>query len=138
ISAAAPSLFTANSNGRGLASAIVFRSKANGAQSYEAVSRFDSAQNAFVPVPIDFGEETDKLFLLLYGTGIQGRSALSAVTVLVGGETATVSYAGPQGDFVGLDQINVELPRSLKGKGEVTINCLIDGRLANAVTVTFK
>lgn len=138
ISAAAPSLFTANSNGRGLASAIVFRSKANGVQSYEAVSRFDSAQNAFVPVPIDFGEETDKLFLLLYGTGIQGRSALSAVTVLVGGETATVSYAGPQGDFVGLDQVNIELPRSLKGKGEVTINCLIDGRLANAVTVTFK
>lgn len=138
ISAAAPSLFTANSNGRGLASALVFRTKANGTQSYEAISRFDSAQNAFVPVPIDFGEESDKLFLLLYGTGIQGRSALSAVTVLVGGETAPVSYAGPQGDFVGLDQINVELPRSLKGKGELTINCLIDGRLANAVTVTFK
>lgn len=138
LSAAAPSLFTANSNGRGLASAIVFRSKANGAQTYEAISRFDLAQNAFVPVPIDFGEETDKLFLLLYGTGIQGRSALSAVTVLVGGETVPVSYAGPQGDFAGLDQINVELPRSLKGKGEVTINCLIDGRLANAVTVTFK
>lgn len=138
ISAVAPSIFTANSNGRGLAAAIVYRVKANGAQSYEAISRFDSVQNAFVPVPIDFGDETDKVFLLLYGTGISGRSALSAVTVLIGGETGVVSYAGPQGDYVGLDQINVELPRSLKGKGEQTINVIIDLRAANAVTATFR
>lgn len=138
ISAVAPSIFTANSSGRGLAAAVLFRVKANGAQSYEAISRFDSVQNAFVPVPIDFGDETDKLFLLVYGTGISGRTALSAVTVLVNGESAPVSFAGPQGDFVGLDQVNVELPRTLKGKGEVTINLIVDLRVANPVTVSFK
>jgi uncharacterized protein (TIGR03437 family) len=63
---------------------------------------------------------------------------LNAVTVVVGGENATVSYAGPQGDFAGLDQINAELSRNLIGKGEVTINLTVDGRTANPVTVTFK
>ncbi|MBS1786429.1 MAG: NF038122 family metalloprotease [Acidobacteria bacterium] len=138
IGSVAPGLFTANANGRGLAAAVLLRIKANGTQSYEAISRFDSVQNAFVPVPIDFGDDTDKLFLLLYGTGISGRSDLSAVTVLIGAETAAVSYAGPQGDYIGLDQVNVELPRSLKGKGEQTITMIVDLRVANAVTASFK
>ncbi|MFN0109511.1 MAG: NF038122 family metalloprotease [Blastocatellia bacterium] len=134
----APAIFTANSNGRGLAAAVLLRVKANGAQSYEPISRFDSVQNAFVPAPIDFGDETDKLFLLIYGSGIRGRSSLAGVTLLIGGDMAPVSYAGPQGDFVGLDQVNVELPRSLKGKGEQTLTLIADLRVANAVTVTFK
>jgi uncharacterized protein (TIGR03437 family) len=89
-------------------------------------------------VPIDFGAETDRIFLLLYGSGVRGRSALTAVSVQAGGTDAPVSYAGPQNDFAGLDQINVELPRSLKGRGEVTVNLTVDNRTANAVTVTIK
>jgi uncharacterized protein (TIGR03437 family) len=134
----APALFTANSSGRGLAAAVVLRVKADGTQVFEPLSRFDSTQNAFVPVPIDFGADTDRIFLLLYGSGIRGRSALTAVSVQAGGTDAPVSYAGPQNDFVGLDQVNTELPRSLKGRGEITINLTVDGRPANAVTVTIK
>jgi len=138
IAAVSPALFTTNSSGTGLAAAVLLRVKADGSQSFEAISRFDSTTNSVVPVPIDFGAATDRLFLLLYGSGIGGRSSLNAVTVVVGGENATVSYAGTQGDFAGLDQINAELSRNLIGKGEVTINLTVDGRTANAVTVTFK
>lgn len=138
ISTIAPSLFSSNASGKGLAAAVLLRRKADGTDSFEPVVRFDTATSTFVPVPIDFGAATDRLFLLLYGSGIRGRSALSAVSVRVGGTDASVSYAGPQNDFAGLDQINAELSRSLIGRGEVTINCTVDGQAANALTVTIK
>jgi hypothetical protein len=138
ITSVAPALFTTNSSGTGLAAAVLLRVKADGSQVFEPISQLDSTTNTIVPVPIDFGAATDRLFLLLYGSGIGGRSSLNAVTVVVGGENATVSFAGPQGDFAGLDQINAELPRTLIGKGSVTVNLTVDNRAANPVMVTFK
>lgn len=138
ISAVAPSLFAANSTGNGLAAAVLLRVKADNTQIFEPVSRLDSTTNTFVPVPIDFGAATDRLFILLFGTGISGRSSLGAVSLQVGGENAPVSFAGVQGDFAGLDQINAELSRNLIGKGSVNVNLTIDGRTANVVTLTFK
>jgi uncharacterized protein (TIGR03437 family) len=121
-----------------LAAAVVLRVKADNSQTFEPLTRFDSGQNKYVPVPIDFGAATDRIFLLLFGTGVRGRTALTAVSVTVGGTNAPVSYAGLQSDFAGLDQINAELPRSLIGRGEVNVNCTVDGRTANVVTVTIK
>ncbi len=138
ITSVAPALFTTNSSGTGLAAAVLLRVKADGSQVFEPISQLDSTTNTIVPVPIDFGAATDRLFLLLYGSGIGGRSSLNDVTVVVGGENATVSFAGPQGDFAGLDQINAELPRTLIGKGSVTVNLTVDNRTANPVMVTFK
>src|SRR4030095_778036 len=135
IAAAAPGLFAANANGQGVAAATVLRVKADGAQSFEPVATFDSARNQFVSVPIDLGPElgtaSDQLFLLLFGTGVRFRSTQSAVTCTIGGANAEVLYAGAQGGFVGLDQLNVRLPRSLKGRGEVDIVLLVDGKAAN-------
>jgi uncharacterized protein (TIGR03437 family) len=133
IAPVAPGLFSANASGQGVAAAVVLRVKADGTQSYEPVAQFDTAQNRFVSVPIDFGPETDQLFLLLFGTGIQGRSAMSAVTVTIGGTNSQALFAGPQGGYVGLDQVNLSLPRSLIGRGEVDIALTIDGQPANIV-----
>ena len=133
-----PGIFTTNASGTGLASAVALRVKADGSQSFEPVSVFDPAQNRVVARPIDLGAETDRVFLLLFGTGWRGRTALSAFKAKIGGVDAPVSFAGAQGDFAGLDQMNVELPASLRGRGEVTINCTVDGKAANAVTVTIK
>ncbi|MFN8003406.1 MAG: NF038122 family metalloprotease [Acidobacteriota bacterium] len=137
IAAVAPSLFAANSSGKDAAAAVLLRVRGT-TQTFEPVTRFDAAQNKFVPVPIDFGPETDRLFLLLFGSGIRGRSAQTAVVVKLGDIETPVQFAGPQGDLVGLDQINLELPRTLKGKGEVIINLTVDGRAANRVTVAFQ
>jgi hypothetical protein len=41
----------------------------------------------------------------------------------------------PQGQYPGLDQVNVRLPRSLAGRGEVNIALTVDGKAANTVTV---
>ncbi len=138
IAPVAPGLFTANASGLGIAAATALRFKADGSASYEPVSRFDSGQGKVVAVPIDLGAESDQVFLLLFGTGCKQRSSLAGVTVEVGGTPVETSYVGPQGDFVGLDQLNVRLPRSFAGRGDVQIRVVIDGKPANLVTVNIK
>ena len=45
----------------------------------------------------------------------------------------------PQGQFVGLDQINIgPLPRSLAGRGEVNVVLTADAKQANPVTVNIQ
>ncbi|MBI3427118.1 MAG: SBBP repeat-containing protein [Acidobacteria bacterium] len=138
IEAAAPALFTATASGQGLAAAVSLRIKADGTQIYERVAEFDVAQQRFVPVPIDLGAATDQTFLLLFGTGLRGRSNLAAVQVRIGGLTVQPQSVGPQGDLVGLDQINLPLPRSLAGSGSVTIELTVDGLIANPVMVSIR
>ncbi len=139
ISPAAPSLFTANANGQGVAAGVALRVKADGAQVYEAIARFDPVQNRFVPEPIDLGDANEQVFLVLYGSGIRNRSALSAVTATVGGLTPPVLFAGAVEGLFGLDQVNVgPLSRSLMGRGEVDVALIVDGRRANLARVSFK
>ncbi|MBI1760370.1 MAG: hypothetical protein HYR56_02945, partial [Acidobacteria bacterium] len=138
IAAVAPGLFAANANGQGVAAAVALRIKANGAQSFETIARFDTATQRFVSTPIDLGPAGEQVFLLLFGTGLRGRSALTATTALIGGVNAEVSFAGAQGDLVGLDQVNVAVPRTLIGRGEVDIVLTVDGKATNVVRVNIK
>ena len=137
ISTVAPALFSADASGRGLAAAQALRVKANSAQSYEPVGRYDAQQGKFVPVPIDLGPATDQVFLILYGTGFRNRGNLSQVTATIGGVNAEVSFAGAQGGFAGLDQLNLRIPRTLPG-GEFDIVVTVDGKPSNAVRLMLK
>jgi len=84
------------------------------------------------------GPETDQVFLVPFGTGFRFRSSLSAVTVKIGGADVEVLYAGEAPGFIGLDQLNVRLSRSLIGRGEVDVALTVDGRTANVVRVNVK
>ena len=138
VNAVEPGLFAANSDGRGPAAAVVQRVRADNSQSIEAVARFDSVTNQAVTVPIALGAETDRVFLVLFGTGIRNRSSVANVKVLVGGVAATVTDALAQPEYAGLDQVNVLLPRSLAGRGEVDVTLMVDGRAANQVRVQIQ
>lgn len=138
ISSVAPGLFTANASGLGVPAATLLRVKASGEQIYEPVAVFDQNQNQFVPRPIDFGPQSDQLFLILFGTGFRYRSALSAATATIGGTNVEVVFVGAQGDFAGLDQANIRLPRNLAGRAIADIILTIDGKPANPVTINFK
>jgi uncharacterized protein (TIGR03437 family) len=138
IGAVAPGLFSANADGRGVAAAVVLRVRAGGGQSFEPATRFDSATNRVVAVPIDLGAAGDQVFLLLFGTGLRQRSSLAAVTARVGGTAAPVSFAGAQGSLVGLDQVNLLLPRTLIGRGAVDVVLTVDGKTANTVGVSIR
>jgi len=138
ITSVAPGLFTANASGQGLAAALALRIKADGSQSFEPVARFDQTQNKFVAVPIDLGPESDQVFLILFGTGIRLRSSLSAVSAKLGGVDAQATFAGALDGFVGLDQVNARIPRSLIGRGEVDILMTVDGQAANTARVSIR
>ena len=88
--------------------------------------------------PLDLGNPTDRLILTLYGTGFKGFSGLQNVSATIGTAMAQVLYVGPQGQFAGLDQVNLVVPRSLAGSGEVPIILTIDGQTANVVTINVK
>lgn len=138
IANVAPSLFTANSTGQGAAAAVALRIRANGDQVVEPVSEWNASLTRFVTRPIDTGAEGEQVYLLLFGTGIRLRGSLSGVTVNIGGLGAQVDYAGQQGDFVGLDQINVLMPKALAGRGEVDLVLSVDGKPANTVRINVR
>jgi uncharacterized protein (TIGR03437 family) len=138
IASLAPGLFSANASGQGVAAGVVLRVKSDGAQIYEPIAEFNQAQNRFVAKPIDLGPATDLVYLILYGTGFRNRSALTAVACRIGGVDANVLFAGAAPGFVGLDQGNVLLPRSLAGRGEVDVALTADGKAANTVRIAVK
>ena len=138
VATVAPSLFTANASGRDAAAGFALRVTASGAQINEPIQRFDPTQSKFVPVPIDVGVPGNQVFLVLFGTGIRFRSALSSVTATIGGMPVSVQYAGPQGNFVGLDQINILLPGSLAARGEADLVLTVDGKASNTVRINIK
>jgi uncharacterized protein (TIGR03437 family) len=136
ISSVGPGLFSANGTGKGVAAAFAVRALADGTQ--VPVPVFQCGSNGCVAVPMDLGAPTDILVVELYGSGIRGRSSLTNVAAQIGGVPATVAYAGPQPQFNGLDQVNVNVPRSLAGAGEVPVILTVDGVTANVVIVNVK
>jgi uncharacterized protein (TIGR03437 family) len=138
IAAVAPGLFGANANGQGVAAAYAVRVKPGNVQSNEPIARFDPAQGIFVAVPLDLGPESESVVLVLYGTGLRHRSSITAVSVKIGGVESPVGFADAAPDFVGLDQVNVLLPRSLIGRGEVEVVLSVDGQAANPVRVSIR
>ncbi len=123
----APGLFSANSNGVGVPAAVLLRVSPGGVQTYIPLFRFSEIERKYVPIPIDLA--TDKVFLVLFGTGIRNNPALEDVKVFLGNVSVPVYYAGSQGlpsterEFLGLDQVNVLLPTNLpSGQYVVSMN----------------
>lgn len=83
--------------------------------------------------PIDL-DAASSVFLELFGTGIRGRSSLANVSATIGGTSVVLMFAGAQGQFPGLDQVNPTL-LTLQGKGETDVVLTVDGQVANRVRV---
>jgi len=133
VTAVAPGLFTANSQGTGVAAAIAIR-RIIATQTDTEVPVFHCDANACASDPIDL-DAASNVFLELFGTGIRGRTSLAKVSATIGGTTVEVLFAGPQGQFPGLDQVNLMLPLTLKVKGETDVVLTVDGQVANKVRV---
>ncbi|MBL8208661.1 MAG: hypothetical protein JNM09_30800 [Blastocatellia bacterium] len=138
IETVAPALFTASQDGKGPPAAYAIRVKANGEQMREPVFTFDPSTGKPLPTPIDLGPPDEVIVLELYGTGIRGRSSQTAVSALIGGIAGEVQYASAQPGYVGLDQVNIRVPRSLIGQGEVDLVLTVEGKAANPVRLHFK
>lgn len=126
-----PNIFQFNSEG--LAAAQILRVR-NGQQSYEPIHQI--VDGVVTALPIDLGPASDEVYLILYGSGL-GRTN-PAVSAKIGGADSVVAYAGAQGTFTGLDQFNLLLPRTLVGRGKVTVVITADGRASNQVNLSIK
>jgi len=73
---------------------------------------------------------------LVAGAAVRVKPA--GVKVTIGGEEAEVTFSGMQGQFEGLDQVNIKLPRGLKGRGKVMIQLTVDLVKAAPVSVTVQ
>ena len=116
-----PNVFLADASARAAGAALRLR---NGQQIAESLAQ-----------PIDLGPAGDAVYLILYGSGLGNGKAATAT---IGGVAADVAYAGPQGEYAGLDQFNVLVPRSLAGRGRVEVVIMAEGRKANAVAIEVK
>ncbi len=127
VSEVAPALFTANTDGQGVPAAVALLVKTNGDQMYEPVFQPDPVSGRFITRPLDLGPEGERVFLILFLSGIRSaadhngdKNRNETIRLVIGGEEATPSFAGAHPDFVGLDQVNAEIPRSLIGRGRVS------------------
>jgi len=127
----APGLFTFNS--AGLAAGNVLR-VSGGNQTTEDL--FTMSGNGVITArPINLGPATDQIFLILYGTGFRN-AGTAGTRMTVNGIDAQVSYAGAQGAFAGLDQVNVLLPRNLSGTANLVLKT--GSQTANTVNVVIQ
>jgi uncharacterized protein (TIGR03437 family) len=131
IVSTAPGLFTENTSG--LAAAYAIRVDTQGNQSFEAV--FTSSNGVVTPTPISLGAPSDQVYLILFGTGFDSSGNTS---VTVGGQSAPIVFADPQGSTPGLDQVNILLPHALAGSGTVPVVFTACGIAANTVHVVIQ
>jgi uncharacterized protein (TIGR03437 family) len=137
VSTIAPALFSANGSGFGVAAATAVRTQAGNPGMQTPLAVVQCGSSGCTSIPIDTGVDTP-VYLSLYGTGIRKLSSMAAVTCTINGISVPVLYAGPQGQFAGLDQVNVPLTLNLRGSGESNVVLTVDGHTANAVTINVQ
>jgi uncharacterized protein (TIGR03437 family) len=122
VAPAVPALFSLNNSGSGPASALHASGVVVGATN-----------------PATAGE-----YISLYATGLGGTTASSGLDVAVltpqvtvGGAPAMVTFAGRAPGFVGLDQINIQIPAGITGAA-VPVVASSGGRTSNTVTLAIQ
>jgi uncharacterized protein (TIGR03437 family) len=136
IASSAPGLYSMNSDGAGVVAADAFLLTAsNQIQNQTVFTCSTAASRSCLSSPLSLGGATDTLYVELYGTGIRGAAV---VQCFVGGTSVPVLYAGPAAPYAGLDQVNISLPKSLAGAGDVRLYLVADGVASNVVGLNIQ
>jgi uncharacterized protein (TIGR03437 family) len=100
----------------------VITSNADGSQTVRALGA----------APLELGVAPGKVMLQFYASGVRDASN---VEVRIAGQSVPVIYSGAAGHFPGLDEVTVEVPRSLAGIDEADVELTVDGRPASPVRI---
>jgi uncharacterized protein (TIGR03437 family) len=128
-----PGIFTANQAGSGAPAAAWTR---------DGLTYFPAGRSDGTTLAMDAGS-----FLVLACTGLRyapqtdgnaGNGVAESVQISIGGVSAPVIFAGAQGNFAGLDQVNLKIPESLRGRGQVELTMSVAGRQSNKVLVNIR
>ncbi len=103
LTAVAPGLFSANGVGRGVAAASAVRIARNGTETPMDVARLEPALGRYLPVPLDLGERSDRVYVRLHGTGIRRASGARLATIR--GNPVIVESSGPSLGVHGVDEV---------------------------------
>jgi uncharacterized protein (TIGR03437 family) len=133
----APTLFSTNGAGSGVAAATAVMVQAANPLIQASVPVYQCAGSNCASVPIILGVDTP-VYVSFFGTGIRNRSSLANVSVTINGIGVPVSYAGPAPGYTGLDQVNAALVLSLRGSGESNVVLTVDGLASNTVTINVQ
>jgi len=141
VAPVAPGLFTANASGEGAASAVAIcagvcagwpNRQADGQYYQDAFTCAGSA--GCTPQPLGIGP-SDTVVVEFFGTGFRHLSSPAALTVQIDRQAVPFQYAGAQGD-IGLDQLNVQLPYSLAGSGQVNLVLSVQDTVNNVTVIS--
>jgi uncharacterized protein (TIGR03437 family) len=132
VAVVAPGIFTTTSDGKGAPAAVA---SYDGATFNVPVSNPDGT-----PSPINAGA-----FVALFGNGFRfaqntdtaANGVAESVDVTVGGVKLTPLFVGAQGFFVGLDQLNIQIPAGLAKAGPVDLVAtvkIVDGTTGTVVS----
>jgi uncharacterized protein (TIGR03437 family) len=133
----APSLFSMNGTGSGVAAATAIMVQVFDPKLQSPVPVFQCGSAGCVSVPIGLGVDTP-IYVSFYGTGIRNAGSPANVAAAIKGISVPVLYAGPAPNFPGLDQVNVALVLSLRGSGESSVMLTVDGQVSNVVTINVQ
>lgn len=145
----APAIYTADGSGKGAPAATV-NVYPSGGGAPTSVPTYLSSNGTVTVAPISVSG--GQAYLILYATGIE--NVQDSVTAIIGpntvagfegsnvdpssAQTIQTTFAGTQGQFQALDQVNVPLPSSLAGAGTMYLQLNVDGYLSNTVELNFK
>ena len=133
IGAVSPAIYTVNGQGTGVAAASWLFVANDGSRTSGLV--FDPTTGG--PLPIAFNPGQGDLYLSIYGTGLRGFQRYARAEV--GGRMTAILSVGPQGQFEGLDQVNVgPLPFELAAGGDLEIVITVDDVESNRASIEIE
>lgn len=136
VSNVAPAIFTVNGTMATIPAAQLVRFNSGAVTAVDLVYQLNSGDVVARQLNIS-GSSGDSFYLMVYATGVR-RHSRNPVIATIGGTSVPVTYAGPQNQYPGFDQINIgPLPVSLAGKGALDLVIRVDGVPANTVKLTF-
>jgi len=123
VTTTAPAIFTGRGDGAGAPAGVASKD----GQNFDIL--LTNADGS--PVPIDAGN-----YVALFGTGLRFPS--TSVKITIGGADLDPLFVGPQGSLEGIEQINMQIPQSLAGKGDVDLVLTLDGKSSNTVKLRIR
>ena len=130
IADTAPGFWT-NVSCRGPARGVVEQTFADGRLLESEASSCANGKCVSVPIQV---LPSAKTTVRLSAGGIRHARSADEIEVLIGGSRVPVVSYGPSVD-AGMDQVTIEIPASLRGKGDLDLIARVRGRVSNAVRI---
>ena len=125
ISDIAPSLFSSYINGEAMALGQVYWLDQKGNQQWRSLLVQNGSRVEAPALP--FSDAQGPLTVVVYGTGL---GPDKTVLAYLKDTKLNVMYAGPSFPYDGLEQFNIQIPRSFAGQGALTLSISVDGNPA--------